>query len=82
MCDTTRLMRRSAVAVSGSTPGSRGPTLTDENPRAPRVSRFAQHLEVEQCWQMVPLAEALQSLELVHGLKELTVDRRPIAHEW
>ena len=30
---------------------------------------------MERRWHMVPLAESLQSLELVHGLKELTVDR-------
>ena len=33
---------------------------------------FAQYLQVERRWHIVSLAQSLQSLELVHGLKELT----------
>src|ERR1700686_510061 len=43
--------------------------------------RFAQYLQVERRGHIVSLAESLQSLELVQGLKELTVDRRLITHD-
>ena len=56
--------------------------ISDRRRLRPRRRECHRALAVQRRWHMVAFAQALQSLELIHGLEELTVDRRLIAHEW
>ena len=40
-----------------------------------------QQLQVQRRWHVVPFAQSLQSLELIHGLEELAIDRRLVARD-